>query len=126
MYSFPNYPWTQEQDYCDTFIRYKIRIAPDLSGKKYLEILKKKLKKAIKEIKPDLIFYNAGTDSYENDPLGKMNLTKEHIIIRDAFVFQQARENHIPIVMALSGGYTPQSAEIIGESIKNLLQTIIK
>jgi histone deacetylase 11 len=91
----------------------------------YLDIVYDTLPKAIKEVKPDLIFYNAGTDPYKDDQLGGMRLTKEGIIARDAFVFQTAKDNSIPIVMTLSGGYSSESARIIGESIENILTNIM-
>ena len=71
---------------------------------------------------PDLIMYNAGTDPYEGDALGRMNLTKAGIIQRDAMVFAFAQEHNIPLVMTTSGGYSKESSQIIGESIVNLFQ----
>ncbi|MEX0940507.1 MAG: histone deacetylase [Candidatus Babeliales bacterium] len=98
---------------------------PDCN-KKYLSSLKKILPNALEEFKkihgknPDIIFYNAGTDCFEEDPLGMLKLSKQGIIDRDEFVFKQAKSNNIPLCMTLSGGYTQKSASIIGESIKNL------
>lgn len=93
-----------------------------VSNETYLNILKTDLPRAIKEIKPDVIIYNAGTDPYEGDALGGMSLTKEGIIERDEFVFTQAQKHGIPIMMTLSGGYSKESASIIGASITNILQ----
>lgn len=126
MYNYPNYPGYDEQNACDAFIRYKTRIQSHVTGDAYITILKEKLPQAIQEIKPDLIIYNAGTDCYENDPLGHMQLTQEHIIARDAFVFKEALDNKIPVAMTLSGGYTKKSAEIVSSSIKNILKNIVK
>jgi len=92
----------------------------------YLKSLKQSLKKALTEFKqrngknPDIIFYNAGTDCFEEDPLGRMKLNKEGIIERDEFVFTLANQNNIPLCMTLSGGYSKRSAEIIGDSLVNL------
>ena len=69
-------------------------------------------------------FYNAGTDVYKDDPLGGMKLTKEGIIKREEMVFMHAKDNNIPLIMTLSGGYTKASAQIIGESIANVLTKI--
>lgn len=66
------------------------------------------------------IFYNAGTDVFEEDPLGQMCLNKEDIVARDEMVFQFAKDHGIPICMTTSGGYTKKSADIIAESIVNL------
>lgn len=98
----------------------------DSCRSKYLTSLRTALKKlpdAVKEkfkSDPDLIIYNAGTDPYEGDALGRMNLTKAGIIQRDEMVFEFAKTQNIPLVMTTSGGYSKESAKIIGESIVNL------
>ena len=115
---------TSKDIYCDSFTLFD-NSCQDCNNA-YLASLKKALPQALKEFekihnqKPDIIFYNAGTDCLEGDQLGKMKLTKEGIIERDEFVFEQAKTNEIPICMTLSGGYTKRSAQIIGESIVNL------
>jgi histone deacetylase 11 len=92
----------------------------------YLTSIKNALPKALQNFqqkysrKPDIIFYNAGTDCFEEDPLGRMKLSQQGIIDRDQFVFEQARTENIPVCMTLSGGYTKKSAAIIGASIANL------
>lgn len=88
----------------------------------YLSILKEGLPQAIEQFKPDLIIYNAGSDIFEGDKLGGMAVTKEGIIERDQFVFSQAIGNKVPILMVLSGGYSPESADIVGSSIENLIK----
>lgn len=86
----------------------------------YISILQKNLPAAIAKSQPDLIIYNAGTDPYEKDPLGGLRISAAGLVLRDEFVFTQARSNRIPIMMVLSGGYHPDSASIIGSSINNL------
>lgn len=94
----------------------------------YLTNLRKAIPEALKEFeqvhhqKPDIIFYNAGTDCFEEDQLGCMKLSKQDIIDRDEFIFDQAKQHNIPLCMTLSGGYTRKSAEIIGSSLENLYQ----
>jgi histone deacetylase 11 len=129
LYGGDNYPY----DPASLKIRQKIQynypvevrglISP--TDASYLAIVRDNLPRAIAEAKPDLIFYNAGTDVYKDDRLGGMFLTKEGIKQRDAFVFQQAKDNNIPIVMTLSGGYSPESAQIIGESIHNIVTNVM-
>ncbi len=97
-----------------------------ISDDEYLSLLESSLPDAIKKTKPDLIIYNAGTDVYEDDQLGRMNITKKGIIKRDELVFQIAENNSIPILMVLSGGYTKESPEIIGKSVVNILQNVVK
>ena len=90
----------------------------------YLPIIRTDLKHALEQEKPDFIFYNAGTDPYHKDILGKLGLSKEGILERDYLVWKYAHDNHIPLVMTLSGGYTrpkEEGAALICESITNVL-----
>ncbi|OQA36249.1 MAG: Acetoin utilization protein AcuC [Candidatus Dependentiae bacterium ADurb.Bin331] len=104
--------------------RYIKREKCDQCRSKYLTSLETALDKLPGREKfnrqPDLIVYNAGTDPYEGDALGRMNLTKAGIIQRDEMVFRFAQKQNIPLVMTTSGGYSKESAQIIGESIVNL------
>ena len=91
----------------------------------YLRILKGELPKAIDIVKPNIIFFNAGTDPLVGDPLGKLSLTKDGIYQRDLFVFNEARQRAIPIVMVTSGGYHPtESIGTISGSMINILKTL--
>ena len=55
--------------------------------------------------KPDYIFYQTGVDPLKEDLYGKMDLTLEGLIQRDSIILQYAFDNHIPISLALGGGY---------------------
>jgi histone deacetylase 11 len=101
-------------------IRWKFPLDNGTGEIDYISILQNNLPKAIAESKPDLIIYNAGTDPYEKDPLGGLRISAAGLVLRDEFVFRQANQGRIPIVMVLSGGYHPDSASIIGSSINNL------
>ncbi len=105
------------------YIKYDYPVKSFIKDSVYLSLVKQELAKAIEKEKPNFIIYNAGTDIFENDPLGEMSVSKSGIIERDQFVFKIALENKIPILMLLSGGYTKESFQIIGESIKNILQS---
>ena len=50
-----------------------------------------------------------------------MSISEKAIIERDQRVFKLAYNNHIPIVIVPSGGYTQESAHIIAKSIENVL-----
>jgi len=67
----------------------------------------------------DIILYQAGADQHINDPLGGF-LNSEEMRKRDSLVLQFAKENKIPIVWNLAGGY---QEEINGEhrSIQKVL-----
>ncbi len=124
IYGENNYPGF---NFARSFIQYNRPITigrePFITNQLYLEKVAE-LETIIPQEKPDFIFYNAGTDVYEGDRLGGMKLTKEGIIKRDEMVFTYAKNNNIPIVMTLSGGYTKVSGHIIGESIVNVLTKV--
>ncbi len=92
----------------------------------YNYTLKTKLASYIDELerqggRPDLILYNAGTDTYRKDDVGCLNMSKSGIVERDKIVWRIAEDKKIPIMMTLSGGYTPQSVEIIKNSLQGIL-----
>ena len=99
---------------------------PGIKDNEYLALLEEHLSKALEECKPDFIVYNAGTDIFKEDTEGRMSITRDGIIKRDALVFQKAREANVPTCMVLSGGYTMESASIISASIENLLKKVLK
>ena len=54
---------------------------------------------------PDLVFYQCGVDPLVHDALGRLSLTFEGLRERDRMVIQACRDRHIPIMLALGGGY---------------------
>jgi len=125
MYSEPNYPGSYDLQHArptDTMIP----VANGVSEAEYLTMLADKLANMIDRVKPDLVIYNAGTDIYAGDALGRMNVSAQGIITRDEHVFQVVRSRNIPLAMTLSGGYSKDSAAIVGRSIENLLRKYIK
>lgn len=55
--------------------------------------------------RPEILFYLAGADPYEDDQLGGLRLTKRGLRERDRLVFDAAREARVPVVVTLAGGY---------------------
>jgi len=80
--------------------------------------------KAQKDEKPLVIFYNAGTDPFSGDPVAWLGVSKEGIIERDYQIWKFAHDHKIPIIMTLSGGYSYESADIIADSITNILTKV--
>ena len=119
MYSQNNYPYDVA---VYQYIDFNHPLPDWIANEVYLAILKTNLPSAIEAVKPDLIIYNAGTDPFEKDPLGKMKITAQGIMGRDAFVWTQAFAHKIPILMVLSGGYSAESAQIVGTSVKKIIK----
>jgi histone deacetylase 11 len=91
----------------------------------YNQLVEKTLDKALKEVKPEFVIYNAGTDILEGDGVGRLNVSFDDIVKRDLMMFKKAQEKNIPILMVLSGGYTKASAEIIKKSLVGIAKEII-
>ncbi|KAJ3090228.1 Histone deacetylase 11 [Quaeritorhiza haematococci] len=97
----------------------------DLSAddRQYLNLLRTNLTRVLDTFKPDFLLYNAGTDSLEGDRLGCMHLSPRCIVLRDELVFKLAyKERGVRIAMLFSGGYQMSNAEVIAESIANLVE----
>lgn len=91
------------------------------TGAHFLRRLRKKLPRALDVFQPDIVLYNAGTDTLEGDPVSGLQQTAETILERDRLVWQACRSRGIPIAMTLSGGYQRRTAEVVAESLKGVL-----
>ncbi|TGL28450.1 histone deacetylase [Leptospira koniambonensis] len=75
------------------------------NDKTYLSRLQEGLDKIQKEFKPDLIYYFAGADPFEDDSLGDLKLTFDGLKARDKMVKTFADSLDIPVVVMPAGGY---------------------
>jgi len=55
--------------------------------------------------RPQCVFYLAGADPYDEDPLGGLRLTKDGLRARDRLVVRAARAAGCALVVTLAGGY---------------------
>lgn len=62
-----------------------------------------------------LVFYNAGNDILNSDPLGGLNVDYDAVIQRDRFIIDTLIQMNIPTVIMTSGGYTNDSHRIIAD-----------
>ena len=111
-----------KDEFAKKFIDYDFAVSNGIRSQEYLNIIDNQLPKAIAKESPDFIIYNAGSDVLKTDPLGQMKLDKEAVVKRDELVFSYAEINEIPVLMLLSGGYSEESLEVVGESILNLVE----
>jgi histone deacetylase 11 len=121
MYNHEIYPhdlWATERIDCHLPLTSGIR------DRAYLDELKAHLPQFLQQVsQPKIAFYNAGTDIYENDPLGRLKISHQGVLERDRFVFKTLVEAGIPVVMVPSGGYTRESYQLIADSVGEVLQT---
>jgi acetoin utilization deacetylase AcuC-like enzyme len=107
MHGEHNYPLKKERSDLD------IGLKDGTNDKVYLDTLRNELPDVIASVKPDVIFYQSGVDILESDKLGRLGVTKSGCRERDEFVFEQAAEAGIPVVVAMGGGYSHKIVDII-------------
>jgi acetoin utilization deacetylase AcuC-like enzyme len=94
---------------------------PDGTGDDaYLDGLARVLPEALRRSRPQLAFVLAGADPYEGDRLGRLALSKQGLLARDAYVRDQLRSAGIPVCVTLAGGY----AEDIRDTVEINLGTV--
>ena len=83
---------------------FDIHLPDGADDETYLQLLGGALPRVF-ESRPDIVFYLAGADPFEEDQLGGLGLTKDGLRRRDRMVFRAARERNVPLVVTLAGGY---------------------
>lgn len=87
---------------------------PDGCGNgEYLSRLDESLNQISSTLKPDLIYYLAGADPFEDDRLGGLKLTKEGLRERDRKVKDFAIQNQAGVVILTAGGYANNTVDTV-------------
>lgn len=107
MHGEKNYPFQKEASDLD------IPIPSNTTDQEYLTILKNTLPKLIQEQQPDFIFYLCGVDILETDKLGKLSCSIKGCAKRDRMVLELCKQNLIPVMCSMGGGYSPDIKTII-------------
>jgi acetoin utilization deacetylase AcuC-like enzyme len=81
-----------------------IGLADGVGDAQYLERLASAIPQVLAH-RPQMAFYLAGADPYENDQLGGLSLTKAGLRERDRLVIQSLAAADVPMVTLLAGGY---------------------
>jgi histone deacetylase 11 len=90
----------------------------------YLQQLRKNLPVLLKAAgQPGLAFYVAGTDIFEQDPLGGLGISAEGIAARDRIVLTTLVEAGVPVVMLAGGGYSRESYEHLANAVEFVFET---
>lgn len=107
MHGANNYPLVKETSDLD------IGLADQTSDRFYLSTLDHNLRNLLKEIEPDFIFFQSGVDILDTDKLGRLAVTRAGCRERDRLVLSLARQNKIPLVATMGGGYSHDFRDII-------------
>jgi acetoin utilization deacetylase AcuC-like enzyme len=104
-----NYPFRKEKSDID------VEFDDNTDDQFYLNKLKDLIPNAIKNFKPDFIFYLSGVDVLNNDKLGRLGLSIDGCKERDKFILELCNKNSIPVQVSMGGGYS--------ELLKNIIES---
>jgi acetoin utilization deacetylase AcuC-like enzyme len=107
MHGEKNYPMRKEKSDLD------IGMPDGTDDTLYLSTLKNTLPRLIDEVQPDIIFYQSGVDILATDKLGRLSVSTEGCKARDRFVLQSCKDNKIPVVVSMGGGYSERISHIV-------------
>ena len=93
--------------------RLDLELEDGTGDAEYLERLATVLPTVMRDSRPDLVLYVAGADPHEGDALGRLRLTFDGLMRRDALVIESARAVGVPVVIALGGGYGRDIADTV-------------
>jgi len=82
-----------------------VPLAVGLEDEGYLQTLDRHLPDLLRQVKPDLVFYNAGVDPHGGDRLGKLALTDTGLWRRDMQVLTTCVRGGYPVACVIGGGY---------------------
>ena len=84
---------------------FDLPIKPESGDGLYLEKVREAVKFCL-DFQPDLVLYQAGVDGLEHDHLGKLNVTRKGMKLRNQHVFEEMLNHRIPTVVFMGGGYS--------------------
>ena len=100
-----------------------IELDSGMKDEEYLRILASNLLPLFDQSAPDICFIVGGCDTLAGDPLASLEMTPAGIVARDAMIVQHCVDRNVPVVLTLSGGYSPEAWKAQYESIKHLIET---
>ncbi len=109
MHGRHNYPFHKETSDLD------IPLEDGADEQTYLGLLKEALPSLLRKVKPDFVFFLSGVDILSTDKFGKLKIPVEGCKKRDEFVFSLLKEQRIPCVVSMGGGYS-EDIKIIVEA----------
>jgi acetoin utilization deacetylase AcuC-like enzyme len=107
MHGAHNYPFRKEQSDLD------VPLPDGTDTDTYLQLLRENLEQLLEHVQPDFAFYLSGVDILETDKFGKLKVTMEGCAARDRYVFESLRDRHIPVAVAMGGGYSADHRIIV-------------
>jgi acetoin utilization deacetylase AcuC-like enzyme len=107
MHGANNYPLHKERSDLD------LPLPDGTDDDTYLRLLKNTLPRLMDEVQPDFAFFQSGVDVLATDRLGRLGLSLVGCKERDRIVWQTCKDNGVPVVAVMGGGYSPRLADIV-------------
>ncbi|WP_278404316.1 histone deacetylase family protein [Pseudoalteromonas ruthenica] len=82
-----------------------IGLANHISGDEYLGVVDDTLEHLLDSLNPDLVLYDAGVDIWQQDGLGKLDVSWQGIVQRDRSVLKRCAQHNTPVATVIGGGY---------------------
>ena len=101
---------------------FQVPVKARTSDDAYLSTLQEELPAFLDQTPPRLVIYNAGTDILDGDPVGRLSVSAEGVMQRDAIVLDALVQRGIPTAIVTSGGYTAKSHELIAQLALRVLK----
>lgn len=90
-----------------------VHLPDGCQDEEYLEKLTWGVREAISRAGAELAIYLAGADPYEDDKLGRLQVTKQGLAQRDRLVFDSCQQAGLPVAVTMAGGYARQVTDTV-------------
>lgn len=107
MHGAANYPLHKEKSDLD------VGLKDGTDDNTYLSLLDANLKAIMDTVQPDFVFFQSGVDVLATDKLGRLGMTLQGCKQRDRVVLETCKQNDIPIMACMGGGYSEKVAHIV-------------
>jgi acetoin utilization deacetylase AcuC-like enzyme len=94
-----NFPGTKQVSDLD------VSLPEGMEDQAYLQTLADYLPSLLSQVKPDLVFYDAGVDVHLGDRLGKLGLSDRGVFCREMQVLSTCLSQGYPVACVIGGGY---------------------
>ena len=101
-----NWPFEKEEP------TYNVPLPDGCTDETYLTTLSTSLEKALDEVQPHLVMFNAGVDPYHADKLGRLSLSWQGLQKRDLHVIRTCVERGLPVACVVGGGYSKEVQDV--------------
>jgi acetoin utilization deacetylase AcuC-like enzyme len=93
--------------------RLDLELEDGTADQEYLARLEGVLSMVLASAQADLVFYLAGADPHEGDTLGRLKLSFDGLMRRDAMVLDACRAVGVPVAITIAGGYGRDIADTV-------------